>query len=121
MTEEAYHVYDAILKLIVMAYMNDFLEYIGEHRSIKKILRSEITTKKGRKLYLDFLCELEDETLLNIEFQFTGPDKYDLDRFFNYNIFSETEHDSLCETIIINPRTSRAGQKSRKRGILSQF
>jgi hypothetical protein len=53
---------------------------------------------------------------LNIEFQFTGPDKYDLDRFYDYNIHSECEHDSRCETIVISFRTHRAGQKTRKIG-----
>lgn len=116
MSREIYHVYDRILRLIIFAYLNEFLRYVGEKRSIKQILNAEFTTKKGRRLYLDFLCELEDGTLLNIEFQFKSQDKFDLDRFHDYNIHSQTEHDSLCETLIVSFRTSPSGQKSRKIG-----
>ena len=100
----------------MLAYSQEFLEYVSEKRKIKKVLNSEIITKKGRKLYLDFLCLLEGDTLLNIEFQFTGPNKYDLERFFKYNILSETTYGFLCESLIINPKTSKSGQKSRRIG-----
>ena len=99
-----------------MAYARQFLEYIGEKRKIKQILYTEFTTKKGRHLYLDFLCELEDGTLLNIEFQFTGPNKDDFERFYDYNIYSETEHDSRCESIVISFKSHNTGRKTRKIG-----
>ncbi len=116
MDREIHKIYDASLKLLMLDYANEFLTYIGEEKSMKQILKTEITTKKGRTLFLDFLCELTDGTLLNIEFQFTGPDKYDLERFYDYNSFSQTEHDTHCETIIINLKSSKSGQKSRKIG-----
>lgn len=116
MKRKIHTIYDIILKMIIMEYSNDFLKFIGIEKSIKKVLKTEFITKKGRKLYLDFLCELEDGTLLNIEFQFTDPDSEDLNRFYDYNIFSQTEYDELCETIIISFKTSMYGQKSHKIG-----
>ena len=95
MKRKIHTIYDIILKMIIMEYSNDFLKFIGIEKSIKKVLKTEFITKKGRKLYLDFLCELEDGTLLNIEFQFTDPDSEDLNRFYDYNIFSQTEYDEL--------------------------
>lgn len=71
MNREIHKIYDAILKLIILSYPDEFLSYLGVEKSIKQILHTEIITKKGRQLYLDFLCQLEDNTLLNIEFQFT--------------------------------------------------
>lgn len=116
MNREIHKIYDAILKLIILSYPDEFLSYLGVEKSIKQILHTEIITKKGRQLYLDFLCQLEDNTLLNIEFQFTGPYKNDLERFHDYNIHSECEYDSRCETLIISFRKEGSGQKTRKIG-----
>ena len=113
---EIYHIYDIILKTILLVYGDEFLKFIGEKRSLKKVLKTEIITKKGRTLYLDYLCMLEDGTLLHIEFQFTAVSEEDLERFFDYNIFSQTEHDSLCDTVIISFRTQLAGKKILKIG-----
>ena len=109
-------IFDIILKLIIITYSNEFLKLIGEKRTIKRILKTNIITKKGRRLYLDFLCELNDNTLLNIEFQFSGPYGDDLDRFFDYNIHSQVEYDKICETIIFSFKTSNSGQKTRRMG-----
>ena len=116
MNREIHTIFDIILKLIIIAYSNEFLKLIGEKRTIEKILKTNIITKKGRKLYLDFLCELNDNTLLNIEFQFSGPYGDDLDRFFDYNIHSQVEYDKICETIIFSFKTSKSGQKTRRMG-----
>lgn len=116
MKRKIHTIYDIILKMIIMEYSDEFLKFIGVKKSIKKILKTEFVTKKGRRLHLDFLCELIDGTLLNIEFQFTDPDGKDLNRFYDYNIFSQTEHNKLCETIIISFKTSMTGQKSHKIG-----
>ena len=116
MNREIHKIYDTILKLIILSYPDEFLSYLGVEKSIKQILHTEIITKKGRQLYLDFLCQLEDNTLLNIEFQFTGPYKNDLERFHDYNIHSECEYDSRCETLIISFRKEGSGQKTRKIG-----
>ena len=97
-------------------YGDEFLKFLGEERSLKKVLKTEIITKKGRTLYLDYLCMLEDDTLLHIEFQFKAVSEEDLERFFDYNIFSQTEHDSLCDTVIISFRTCLAGKKTLKIG-----
>lgn len=110
------YIFDVILKMIMDSYANEFLEFIGEERKIKKVLKTEYQTKKGRIMTLDFLCQLQDDTLLNIEFKFTGPNGYDLDRFFDYNILSQTNFDELCETSVILFKTNRSGQKSRKIG-----
>ena len=116
MKREIHTIFDIILKLIISTHAEEFLKLIGENKSLKRVLRNEFVTKKGRKLYLDFLCELDNETILDIEFQFTGPDSDDLDRFYDYNQISQSEYDTLCETIIISFRTSKSGQKSRKIG-----
>lgn len=116
MEREIYHIIDRISLLIIHGYEDGFLGYAGVKKKIKRILTTRIITKKGRKLILDFLCELEDGSLLNIEFQFTGPSKYDLDRFHDYNIHSGVEYDALCETLIVSFRSSKSGQKSRKIG-----
>lgn len=116
MKKEIHKIFDKILKLILIEYADEFLLYIGVDKAMKKILHTEITTKKGRTLYLDFLCELKDGTLLNIEFQITGPDGYDLDRFHDYNIHTQTLYDTICETIVISFKTSKSGQKTRRIG-----
>lgn len=116
MKRENHTIFDIILKMIIVTYSNEFLKLIGEKRSIKMILKTNIVTNNGRQLQLDFLCELKDGTLLNVEFQFTGPYDYDLDRFFDYNILSQAEYDRICETIIISFRTSKSGQKTRRMG-----
>ena len=116
MKRKIHYIFDVILKMTMEVYANEFLPFIGENRKIKKILKTEYQTKKGRIMTLDFLCQLEDNTLLNIEFQYTGPNSDDLDRFFDYNILSQTKFDELCETIIILFKTNKSGQKSRKIG-----
>ena len=97
------------------------MRYVGEERSIKKILKTEITTINGKTRYLDFLCELEDETLCHIEFQFPVAYEDDLNRFFDYNIVAEIRYDSLVETMIINFTESDNGAKSINRGFSKEF
>ena len=116
MKRKIHKIYDIILKIIMAAYAYEFLKLIGEERQIKKVLKTEFVTKKGRNLYLDFLCMLEDDTLLNIEFQFKPTTSNDLNRFFNYNILSQTTYDSLCETVVVSFRTQKLGVKQIKIG-----
>lgn len=61
MSKKIHKIYDTILKLIMLAYASEFLLYVGEERKIKRILNTEITTKKGRKLYLDFFVNWKME------------------------------------------------------------
>ena len=121
MSREIHKIYDVILKIIMLAYAGEFLEYIGENRAIKEILNTEIITKKGRYLYLDFLCLLEDNTLLNIEFQFKSPDGSDLERIFDYNNHAQSLYDALCETVIIHIKNKSSKHVKRKIGRSKTF
>lgn len=121
MSREIHKIFDVILKIIMLTYAEEFLEYIEEKRTIKKILNTEIITKKGRYLYLDFLCLLEDNNLLNIEFQFKSPDGSDLERIFDYNNHAQCLYDALCETIIIHIKNKSSKHKKRKIGSSKTF
>lgn len=90
------------MKIIILAYLIEFLKYIGEERKIVEILQTEITTLNGRTRFLDFLCRLEDDTLCHIEFQFPTAYTEDLSRFFNYNITAEIRYEKIAESIIFN-------------------
>ena len=102
MKRNIHKIYDVLLKIIIMAYLAEFLSYIGEKRKIAEILKTEITTLKGKTRYLDFLCRLEDDTLCNIEFQFPIAYPEDLTRFFDYNIVAQIRFDKITDTIIFN-------------------
>ncbi len=102
MVQEIHDIYDVILKIIIIVYNVTFLNYIGIEKNIKKILKTEFVTVNGKKYYLDFLCQLEDDTLCHIEFQFPKAQPNDLERFFNYNITAEVRHGHLTETTILN-------------------
>ena len=102
MKRDIHKIYDVILKIIIMAYLAEFLSYIGEKRKIVEILKTEITTLNGKTRYLDFLCRLEDDTLCNIEFQFPIAHPKDLTRFFDYNIVAQIRFEKIADTIIFN-------------------
>ncbi|MBQ6100457.1 MAG: hypothetical protein IJL02_11430 [Methanobrevibacter sp.] len=102
MSRDIHDIFDVIMKIIATVYGNDFLRYIGIKGELKKELKTEITTIKGKKLYLDFLCELNDGTIHNFEFQYPKATSNDLERFFGYNILVEVRYQTLTETVIIN-------------------
>ncbi|MDO5860045.1 hypothetical protein [Methanobrevibacter sp.] len=121
MEREIHDIYDVILKIIATVYKNDFLRYIGIEHEIKKILNVELTTLIGRKLYLDFLCLLENDTLCHIEFQFRKANPDDLDRFFNYNITAQVRYQKLTDTILFNFTFKKSEEKTRRIGKSKSF
>ena len=114
-------IYDVILKIIILVYGVIFLEYVGIDKKIKKVLKTEFTRMDGSKVYLDFLCLLEDDTLCHIEFQFPKARPVDLDRFFDYNITAQVRHGSLTETLVINFTSSKNAIKPRQIGESKSF
>lgn len=116
MNREIYKIYDVIMKIITLFYLNEFLRYIGELREIKEILQTEIITLNGKTRYLDFLCLLADETLCHIEFQFPVAYPDDLNRFFNYNITAEIKYDKTTNTRIFNFTEENQGAKETRIG-----
>lgn len=102
MSREIYKIYDFIMKLIIIFYLNEFLMYIGEERKIVEILNTEIPTLNGKTRYLDYLCRLDDCSLCNIEFEFPVAYSQDLERFFDYNIVVQIDQGEITESIVIN-------------------
>ena len=102
MNRNVHDIYDVILKIILAVYASVFLNFIGIEKEIKEILSVEITTLSGNKLYLDFLCLLEDDTLCHIEFQYPNAKPEDYERFFNYNIAAEVRYQKRAETYVFN-------------------
>lgn len=109
MKREVHKIYDAILKVIIIVYLIEFLRYISEESDIVEVLKSDITTLNGSTKYLDYLCRLKDGTLRHIEFEFPVTYETDLERFFRYNILAEIRFDGIAETIIFNFSTSAKG------------
>lgn len=116
MNRDIHDIYDVILKIIILVYGEDFLSFIGINKNIKEVLKTEFVTLKGNKLYLDFLCLLDDDTLCHIEFQFPKARPYDLDRFFDYNIVTQVTQGALTETIVINFTSKKFSEKIRRIG-----
>lgn len=102
MSRKIHDIYDVILKIISLSYGSAFLKYIGIEKEIKKVLNVEYTLLSGEKLYLDFICELVDDTLCHVEYQFPKAQPEDLDRFFNYNITVQVRTQKLAETCVFN-------------------
>lgn len=102
MARNIHDIYDAILKMIAVVYQTSFLRYIGIERKIKEIQNIELTRLDGKKVYLDFLCLLDDDTLCHIEFQFPKAHPKDYTRFFGYNITAEVRHGKTTETIMVH-------------------
>ena len=116
MNRDIHDIYDVILKIIILVYGEDFLSFIGINKNIKEVLKTEFVTLKGNKLYLDFLCLLDDDTLCHIEFQFPKARPYNLDRFFDYNIVTQVTQGALTETIVINFTSKKFSEKIRRIG-----
>ena len=116
MNRDIHDIYDVILKIIATVYGTVFLKYIGIEKDIEEILNIELTTITGSKLYLDFLCRLNDDTLCHIEFQFPKADLTDANRFFNYNITAQVRYQKLTETTIINFTQQKINDKPVKIG-----
>jgi hypothetical protein len=121
MNREVHKIYDAILRIIIFAYLPELLEYMGENRSVEEILKSDITTLDESTKYLDFLCRLKDGTLCHIEFQFPAAYCDDLERFFDYNITVEVRYGERTETIVLNFSTSTKGSHEVPLGYSKDF
>ena len=121
MNREIHKIYDLIMKLIILLYLNEFLTYIGEERKITEILNTEIPTLKGKTRFLDFLCKLDDDTICNIEFQFPVAYSDDLERFFDYNIVVEIDQNETTDSIVINFTESGMGNSEIEIGNSKNF
>lgn len=114
-------IYDFIMKLIIILYLNEFLIYIGEERKIVEILNTEIPTLNGKTRYLDFLCRMDDGSICNIEFEFPVAYSHDLERFFDYNIVVEINEEMITDTIVINFKQSGYGSSKIEIGNSKSF
>ena len=114
-------IYDFIMKLIIILYLNEFLIYIGEERKIVEILNTEIPTLNGKTRYLDFLCRMNDGSICNIEFEFPVAYSHDLERFFDYNIVVEINEEMITDTIVINFKQSGYGSSKIEIGNSKSF
>lgn len=70
----------------------------------------EFTTLTGRKVYLDFLCLLKNDTLCHIEFQYPNAGSKDFDMFFSYNILAQVRYQKIVDSILFN-FTSKIGDE----------
>ena len=121
MKRKIHKIYDFIMKLIIVLYLNEFLIYIGEERKIVEVLKTEIRTLNGKTRYLDFLCKLDDGSICNIEFQFPVAYSDDLERFFDYNIVAEIDENQTTDTIVINFTKSGVGENEIEIGSSKNF
>ena len=121
MDREIHKIYDYIMKVIIIVYLNEFLMYIGDERKITEVLKTEIPTLNGKTRYLDFLSRLDDGSLCNIEFEFPVAYSDDLERFFDYNIVVQIDQGKITESIIINFTKSGVGNDEIKIGNSKSF
>ena len=121
MDREIHKIYDYIMKVIIIVYLNEFLMYIGDERKITEVLKTEIPTLNGKTRYLDFLSRLDDGSLCNIEFEFPVAYSDDLERFFDYNIVVQIDQGKITESIIINFTKSGVGNDKIKIGNSKSF
>ena len=120
MDRNIHDIYDVILKIIIAVYGSVFLNFMGIEKEIKEILSVEITTLSGNKLYLDYLCLLDDNTLCHIEFQYPNAKPEDYGRFFRYNVAAEVRYQKRAETYVFN-FTSKKKSKCIKIGKTKAF
>ena len=118
---EIHDIYDYIMKIIILAYLSEFLKYIGYDGEIEKVLKTEVYGINGIKKNLDFLCQLKDGTICHIEFQFPVAYGDDLGRFFDYNIIAEIQLGSTVNSIIFNFTQSGRGLGKIKIGDSKNF
>lgn len=57
--ENVHDVYDVILKIILLIWLDFFLKFIGIDEEIKEVLKTEFVAVYGRKAYVDYLCKLK--------------------------------------------------------------
>ena len=112
-------VYDVILKIIINFWTNLFLQFIGIDEEVKVILKTEFETLYGKKIYLDFLCELKNGDLFHIEFEFPSARNDELIRFHFYNCIIRFFHDGDLETFVFNFSSKRKELKSEIRQSIS--
>ena len=54
MTRKIHKIYDGILRIIIFAYLQEFLRFIGENREIEEVLKGDITKLNGSTKYWIF-------------------------------------------------------------------
>lgn len=71
MTRKIHKIYDGILRIIIFAYLQEFLRFIGENREIEEVLKGDITKLNGSTKYWIFTANwrTEHNAILNFSFQ----------------------------------------------------
>ena len=54
MSRNVHDIYDVILKIIILVYKEEFLEFIGVNKNIKEVLKTEFVTFDGHCVILNF-------------------------------------------------------------------
>ena len=105
--ENVHDVYDVILKIILLIWLDFFLKFIGIDEEIKEVLKTEFVAVYGRKAYVDYLCKLKNNSLLHIEFEFPVAYNSDLKRYYFYNSIIRIYYEGDVETLVFNFTSKR--------------
>ncbi|PEA55015.1 hypothetical protein CON64_10055 [Bacillus pseudomycoides] len=98
---------------------NDFLKALNiEAARITKVLANSIVTIQTIDLEVDFICQLEDGSILHLEFQ-TTHNKEDLDRFMKYDALLYDKYKQEIRTIVIFGAGIKKAKSGKRFGTIS--
>ncbi|WP_128896060.1 hypothetical protein [Longirhabdus pacifica] len=93
--------YDIVFKCISELFQDDFLHAIGiDVGHVVQMIPTNIITVETTDLEVDFLCLLDDDTYLHLEFQTTSKQE-DLDRFMKYDALLYDKYKKPVRTAVI--------------------
>jgi predicted transposase YdaD len=92
---------DVAMKYAADLLNQHFFESLGiQSPKVKRALPTGIVRIEMHDLEVDFLCELEDDTLLHLEFQSTYKDN-DVDRFMKYDSLIFDKYKKKIRTVVV--------------------
>ena len=109
---------DTLQKLALISFAQAMLAFIGDSRKVIGFYPTELIIPTFRNKFMDGVVELEDGTLLNIEFQTGNLAEKFLLRCAQYAVNLRVISGKLVETLIFSTGIRK---KSRKLAFISKF
>ena len=103
--------YDVIMLLVIVVWLDSFLEFMGIDLKIDEVLSTKHSTLFGERRLMDFIFRGMDFKIYDVEFDFPHVTHERMSRYFFYNILAETAFKGIVESIIIN-FTKKTGDTS---------
>ena len=111
------HLEDLTMKTAAQFFGEELLQYVGVSEKIKRVAPTEIIHLEARKMYQDFLYEMDSGLWYHFEFESDSITKDDLRRFREYEASTSRAYEVEIVTCVLCSAKTKILQSELKEGI----